>query len=91
MNLRPIGCQTFTLPQEFSGQSYKALMIVICNSRVVMTRKLPMFDARVVIYAREMFKRLATSWPYEHESPLLTTRPGHTYLIGYQITVKRLY
>ena len=38
----------------------KHFTIVVYNSRVILTRILPNYDFRVVIYARKMFVRLAT-------------------------------
>ena len=34
--------------------------IVIYDSRVILKRKLPYYDSRVIIYARKMFIRLTT-------------------------------
>ena len=67
--------ETYTVPHATSGQSYKASMIVIYDTRVVPDLKIPhittlesyqtwkypkYYDSRVVNYKRKLFIWLAT-------------------------------
>ena len=54
----------FDAVNETSYQCFKAFMVVIYDSRVVLTRKLPILRYGVVIYDRKISIRLATGFEF---------------------------